>query len=261
MKKTIILGLFLLPTLAFASFDRNLKVGMSGNDVADLQDILTTENCFSHSSTGYFGLVTFNAVKCFQTKNGIPNTGYVGALTRASLNNILNGVVVSSDEAERAETGSVTTITPSCPSGYSCTPVSQTPQPTIIVPIPTPTPTPSTSPLGGHDQGASITLTAPQCVENRPDIMPGNGKFRYIPFVITGDYGSYSLGGKRMLDGVQESLITNDGTKAGGLYLGSVPGDAKTYEVTYSLKLYSSRDQRGSVIAEKTGEVTLAPCN
>lgn len=147
MKKLIIVAILLLPGITFASFDRNLSYGMSGTDVADLQDILNTEGCFTNVTTGYFGPLTLEGVKCFQLKKAVPSTGYVGSLTRVALNNILSGLTESSNQAEIAETG--TTITPViCPIGYTCAPIKQinppvaTPTP-VIVPIPMVVPTPA----------------------------------------------------------------------------------------------------------------------
>ncbi|MEA4910689.1 hypothetical protein SDC9_07820 [bioreactor metagenome] len=68
------------------SFSRNLRMGMRSGDVTTLQDKLREHGYFDHYSTGYFGSVTFNAVRAFQKDNGIITTGYFGPLTRASIN-------------------------------------------------------------------------------------------------------------------------------------------------------------------------------
>lgn len=69
-------------------FNKNLTVGARGADVTALQDRLTAEGVYTYGvSTGYFGGVTKAAVKAYQTAKGIsPVSGYVGPLTRASLN-------------------------------------------------------------------------------------------------------------------------------------------------------------------------------
>jgi len=41
----------------------------------------TTTNYLSAPPTGYFGILTFNAVRKFQKANGLPSTGYVGPMT------------------------------------------------------------------------------------------------------------------------------------------------------------------------------------
>jgi peptidoglycan hydrolase-like protein with peptidoglycan-binding domain len=42
-------------------------------------------------ATGYFGAITTQAVKKFQRSAGIPETGYIGQLTRKAINDILSG--------------------------------------------------------------------------------------------------------------------------------------------------------------------------
>jgi len=138
--------LFLIPLVSKADFQVNLKYGQSGPDVYQLQDVLQEQGDLAHASTGYFGLLTLNAVKVFQTSNGIPNTGYVGVLTRTALNAILASAVDTSNQAEQTETGKITPApewspTPQLPpSGYvQPTPTQNTPteapsasQPTIV---------------------------------------------------------------------------------------------------------------------------------
>ena len=60
-------------------FKSELKLGSSGKEVTALQ------NCLEVQTTGYFGDKTLEAVKKFQQKYGISNTGTVGKLTRAKL--------------------------------------------------------------------------------------------------------------------------------------------------------------------------------
>jgi len=67
-------------------FTATLKLGMSGNDVTELQKLLTSEGVYSGPITGYFGPLTQAAVKAYQLKHGLPGTGFVGQLTRAQLN-------------------------------------------------------------------------------------------------------------------------------------------------------------------------------
>ena len=77
-----------LPTV----FTRDLKFGMTGNDVKFLQQYLNN-NGFEVSPHGYpgspgnetqmFGNATLNALIRFQTANNIyPNVGYFGPITR-----------------------------------------------------------------------------------------------------------------------------------------------------------------------------------
>ncbi len=129
MKKTIIalFVLLLVPFVASANFTNNLSYGMTGTDVYQLQDILQSEGCLNHVSTGYFGLLTLQAVECYQTNHNIESTGYVAILTRASLNSTLDIALASSTQEQLAETGATSTPTTSfiCPDGYVCTPVTQ----------------------------------------------------------------------------------------------------------------------------------------
>lgn len=75
---------------------RNLSRSSRGSDVAQLQQFLISQNLLSaDSATGFFGALTENAVKQWQSKNGIvvagtpATTGYgaVGPKTRAALAN------------------------------------------------------------------------------------------------------------------------------------------------------------------------------
>ena len=75
-----------------SKFNRDLSVGVSGSDVSSLQSWLI-ENGYDIPSIssgaavrGYFGSQTRAAVIRYQATNGIPNTGFVGPLTRGRLN-------------------------------------------------------------------------------------------------------------------------------------------------------------------------------
>ncbi len=68
-------------------FNRDLHSGMQNNDVVELQKRLRADGFFTYpTDTGYFGQVTVTAVQAYQTAHGIDATGFVGPLTRASLN-------------------------------------------------------------------------------------------------------------------------------------------------------------------------------
>ena len=71
-------------------FKNNLYYALKGEEIKILQDCLKYLGCFPKDieSTGNFYSVTFKAVKLFQSRYGIPNTGFVGILTRAKLNEL-----------------------------------------------------------------------------------------------------------------------------------------------------------------------------
>lgn len=91
-----------------ATFNVNLTVGSRGADVTALQTALIAAGySIPAGATGYFGSQTQAAVKLYQAAKGIPNTGFVGPLTRAAL----NGAPVATVP------GTVV-----CPVGYDCVP-------------------------------------------------------------------------------------------------------------------------------------------
>jgi hypothetical protein len=80
------------------AFNTNLTVGSTGADVTALQQVLVNGGYLSMPSGtayGYFGSLTKAAVIKFQLAKGIsPAAGYVGPITRSSLNS-MGGVVTS----------------------------------------------------------------------------------------------------------------------------------------------------------------------
>ena len=79
------------------NFAHDLHLGESGQDVTELQKFLIAEGFpISAGVTGYFGAQTKAAVEALQKAHGItPAAGYVGALTRAVLN---QGVIATTPE-------------------------------------------------------------------------------------------------------------------------------------------------------------------
>ncbi len=68
-------------------FTKPLYWGMYGEDVVELHKILISQGYLKISApTGYFGPLTFAAVKLYQQAHGIDMVGVVGPITRASLN-------------------------------------------------------------------------------------------------------------------------------------------------------------------------------
>lgn len=83
------------------TFNTDLKRGMRNADVTALQKALLASKDFysqfygDYLDTGYFGIITETSVKRFQARHGIPNTGYVGKLTRAKLNELYSKKKIS----------------------------------------------------------------------------------------------------------------------------------------------------------------------
>lgn len=74
------------PVITNPQVSTNLRYGDRENQVSVLQNLLTKQGYFFTPATGYFGIVTWRAVKNFQKANNLPVTGFVGPLTRAILN-------------------------------------------------------------------------------------------------------------------------------------------------------------------------------
>ncbi len=102
-------------------FTRNLTIGSVGSDVKELQ-ILLNQWGFTIAKTGsgspgnestYFGSLTAKAVAEYQAANGIsPTSGFVGSLTRASLNQKIGGgttTPVVTTPSPTTTSGSITT--------------------------------------------------------------------------------------------------------------------------------------------------------
>lgn len=105
-------ALLLSPAITFASFNANLSYGMSNSDVYSLQELLVTENCFAHEPNGYFGLLTLQGVKCFQTQNGISPTGYFGSISRTQANIIIVSATASSTDESAIEATTTVSVPP-----------------------------------------------------------------------------------------------------------------------------------------------------
>jgi len=60
---------------------------VTGGDVTRLQTLLIAKGYLNTTASGYFGALTLAAVKKYQVASGVDATGYVGPLTRTSINN------------------------------------------------------------------------------------------------------------------------------------------------------------------------------
>ncbi len=67
---------------------KDLKYRGRDKEIVSLQNFLKKRGFFSDEATGFFGNASRDAVKNFQKSKGLPATGYVGALTRAKIENV-----------------------------------------------------------------------------------------------------------------------------------------------------------------------------
>jgi peptidoglycan hydrolase-like protein with peptidoglycan-binding domain len=86
----VILSLSLTLPVSAAEFQKNLKFGAKGSDVSKLQEFLIDGGYYTGPVTGNFYSLTLKAVKSYQKAKGLPATGFVGALTRNSINTDLD---------------------------------------------------------------------------------------------------------------------------------------------------------------------------
>lgn len=73
----------------FPPLTKNLSIGSTGPEVTELQTLLVTWGYLTVTPTGYYGLLTKNAVSVFQKTHGISPIGSVGPLTLAVLNGLI----------------------------------------------------------------------------------------------------------------------------------------------------------------------------
>lgn len=233
----------LAPLTTLAAIASNLKVGMSGTSVYELQDVLQEQGCLAHQSTGYFGLLTLNAVKCFQTENNIPSTGYVGVLTRTAINAILDVSMNESNQAEIAETGTTTPVASPVPVAPET--VSAVPQ-TIQAPI-----------------APTVTISVGICTLGINPNQSGDGVelpkigFTDVPITIVGQYssGSVTWSSKGTPD-VTQGRVLSPNNAPSGFGSNMIPHlSPDTYVYTIKLKDFS-----GNEFAPIIGEVTTQDC-
>lgn len=150
------------------TYNTNLTVGSTGPDVVALQSMLIASGydipavTSGAAAKGYFGSQTKTAVMAYQAAHGIPNTGFFGPLTRASVN------------AGGAMTGGVTVA--NCPAGYTCTPTN--PMPVVNCPVGfICTPTNGSAPVTGvglDNADGSVTVTTSSYVSSSQTLKKGD---------------------------------------------------------------------------------------
>ena len=121
MKKITKLLILVLAVFAFSTpvasadslFNNNLYFGIQGDtEVVKLQEFLTEQGVYSGPVNGNFFSLTLQAVRQFQTANGVsPASGYFGPISRNKANAILSGQIASFEE--QAPTSTATSDTPS----------------------------------------------------------------------------------------------------------------------------------------------------
>jgi hypothetical protein len=87
-----------LPTYSnCVQLNRNFGLGSSdfttGGEVSMLQNFLVSRGYGNFTGRGYFGLLTFQAVKNFQRANNVSPTGYVGPITRQRISFMTCGII------------------------------------------------------------------------------------------------------------------------------------------------------------------------
>jgi len=156
MKKiALVLGLFLLPVVVSAQtvgFTNNISYGSTGSEVSQLQEFLITQGVLAPQyDTGNFYSLTLQAVKTFQSKEGItPVSGFVGPITRATINAILTSEVPIDE-------GNASTTTP--PVDLSKTAPTTNVIPVTVPDTQTPVITPTEAPSAPQQTFGSISCT------------------------------------------------------------------------------------------------------
>lgn len=276
MKKLLLVAAiigFVLPFTSHASFDTNLKYGMSNTDVSQLQDLLTSEGCLSVPSTGYFGVLTLKGVQCFQTKYNIsPVSGYFGVLSRTQANSLVENITASSNQDEQQETGTVTSIV-TCSNGAKFNTQTGKPCQTTTTDlssqiiqlqnqvsnlqnsIPTTTPVIVNSPA--PVVAPTISLGDQQClVDTGNPAFHTNRMFAFIPITISGHYAQGEL--HLVTSGVTDtkfSAMNQMGFAGIGFYGANTADEIGAFP--YWIKL---TDGGNNIIAQDSGSVTFANC-
>lgn len=120
MKKFFVfLFLLLMPSFISASIDQNLYYGMvRNNSVKELQQFLISKGFLTGQATGNFYSLTLSAVKKYQKSINLNGTGYVGPLTRQTINSdLLSSLTVKSTTETAPNSTAKTVSTPAVLTG------------------------------------------------------------------------------------------------------------------------------------------------
>lgn len=96
---------------------RNLSYKSRGEQVVTLQTILLQQGYLTGSPTGYFGILTFKAVKDFQRAHNINPTGLVGPFTRGMMSKLTSN---ASNVVTETFEGTITAYSTGCFSDGEC---------------------------------------------------------------------------------------------------------------------------------------------
>lgn len=91
-----------------ASADQNLKLGMNGDKVTELQTWLQNQGFYKGKIDGEFGEYTEQAVKAFQQYVGIKDDGIVGSISLQAMKDLVNGNISPSSSSASSSTYSKT---------------------------------------------------------------------------------------------------------------------------------------------------------
>ncbi|MBI2612405.1 peptidoglycan-binding protein [Candidatus Kaiserbacteria bacterium] len=145
-------------------FLRSLRRGMSGDDVRDLQELLSQDSDIFPSGliTGFFGALTEQAVKRFQEKHGIERLGIFGPKTQAKILALFVGRELPPGIIKRLGLGTSTT-TPGAGVVTIChKPAGASPQ-TIVIAVPA---------LGAHLAHGDTAGICPGAATTTPPTSP-----------------------------------------------------------------------------------------
>ncbi len=101
--------------VANASTNSDLKAGMTGDNVTELQNWLKNQGFYSGKIDGEFGNYTEQAVKNFQNYVGIKEDGIVGNVSRQYMKYLASGEIQQDSSSGSSTSGSSSTSS----SGYS----------------------------------------------------------------------------------------------------------------------------------------------